>query len=376
MMKPFDALPPDTERALLRCDFNVPVANNTITDDHRIRASLPTINELLNAVEQVIITSHRGRPNGHDPDLSTAIIADHLRTLTDRTVHHVDDPLPSPDDIPDPDDAQIIVLENIRYVDGETSNASEVAEQLAALADIYVFDGFGVGHRQHSSTDAIQQYLPSHTGLNVEREQRVCDEILSESTDLHAIIGGAKLSTKIVVIDTLRTTATAIYLGGKMMLPFYAATGYNTGKTQIDEKHIDAAKDLVTDKIILPVDVAIGDSLDAGERRITPCDAIPDDALALDIGPDSVNNIFTGVENADYIVWNGPLGYYENDAFAAATKTVLHALAHHDAKVIIGGGDTGALVNQEDLTDSFYHVSTGGGAFLTLLETGSLPVLN
>ena len=376
MVRTLDALPTTTGRVLLRCDYNVPVEDGRITDDYRIKVSLPTIRELQGiGADQIIITAHRGRPDGHDPKLSTDIIADKLGELLGDNVYHADHPIPKPSDLPGPDEHQIILLENIRYVDGETEDSSTVAEQLAKLADVYVNDAFGAAHRCHSSTHAIQRYLPTYKGRQMEAEQSIGSTIRDHDGTAF-ILGGAKLSTKLDLLDTLHDNAATIHLGGTMFLPFLAAQDKTKGATPVDDEHIDAAKAMLSyHKIQLPQSVRTTDDLDNPSFIEThPSDTIPSDQYVGDVSPDDADGILTAVKQADLIVWNGPLGYYETEAFREATKTVMHGLTRVEAKVVIGGGDTGAIVSQAGLHDEFYHVSSGGGAFLTLLKNGSLPV--
>lgn len=378
MVRSLDTLPTNPGRILLRTDYNVPVADKHITDDYRIKVSLPTIRELEGVgAEQIIITAHRGRPDGHDPDLSTDIIADHLRDLLGEDIYHADHPIPQPSDLPSPDEHKIILLENIRFIDGETDDSDTVAERLANLADVYVNDAFGAAHRQHSSTHAVQRYLPSYKGRQMEAEESIGKQIRDHDNTAF-ILGGAKLSTKLDVIKTLHDNASTIHLGGTMFLPFLAAQDKSKGKTPVDNEHIEKAQTLLSYRnVTLPTGVKTTDDLDdPSDVETHPTDAIPNDQYVGDVSADEADAILTAAQQSNLIVWNGPLGYYETETFREATKTVMHGLSDTDADVIIGGGDTGAIVSEAGLHDEFYHVSSGGGAFLTLLKQGSLPVFD
>lgn len=376
MVRSLDTLEKTPGRVLLRCDYNVPIQDGQIIDDYRIRASVETIGELKGRAEQIIIVTHRGRPTGHDPNYSTKPIAEHLKTLLGHPVHHVTDPLPKPSTLPSPSQAPIILLENIRFVDGETTDSDHVAKRLADLADIYVNDAFGATHRQHSSTHAVQRFLPSYKGRQVEAEQLIGRRV-RQADGIYLILGGAKIQTKLDLADTFTDQARKISLGGTMHLPFYKANGLSIGNASIDDKHVDKARKISQDTIHVPEDMVVTDSLDQPTQHETVSkDAIPEDSLPADLGEQATNTIQEQADKADLIVWNGPLGYYETDAFARATNNVMEALSDADADIVIGGGDTAAIVNRNGNPSTFYHVSTGGGAFLTLLTTGELPAFN
>jgi phosphoglycerate kinase len=339
---------------------------------------LPTIRELEGiGADQIIITAHRGRPDGHDPELSTDIIADHLSDLLGEDMYHADYPIPKPSDLPGPEEHNIILLENIRYIDGETDNSDSVAQRLANLADAYVNDAFGAAHRQHSSTHAVQRYLPSYKGRQMEAEESIGKKIRDHDNTAF-ILGGAKLSTKLDLIEALHENASTIHLGGTMFLPFLAAQNQRTGKTSVDNNHVETAQTMLSyPNVALPDSVKTTDDLDDPSAVEThPSNSIPPEQCVGDISADEADAILTSVQRSDLIVWNGPLGYYETEAFREATKTVMHGLTDVDADVIIGGGDTGAIISEAGLQDEFYHVSSGGGAFLTLLKQGSLPVFD
>lgn len=362
-------------RVLLRLDLDLPVQDEEIQDDRRLRASHQTIQHLLDSgATQLIITGHRGRPKGHDPKLSTQPIANHLSKTLQQHVTHVDEPLPSPQQIPDPDDTTIVILENVRYVNGETEDNDAVAERLARLADSYVFDAFATSHRKHSSTHAIQRHLPAHTGFNVESELRAYHELKENTEELGMVLGGAKVKTKLNVLQALQDDLTTVCVAGTMMHSFFDAKDWETGQTEVNPDTVKTASAIPD--VILPETVKTAESPESESYDVVSPDNIPADAYALDVSDDTAKRFSQALAGADHVVWNGPLGYYENPVFASATEALIDELASHPGKVIIGGGDTGAIIEEHGRGDAFHHVSTGGGAFLTLLEHGSLPVVD
>ena len=373
----YEEIPESTHRVFLRTDYNVPIKKGKVQDTYRIKKSLGTIHGLLsNNVQQIVIGTHMGRPDGREEALSTRHLVTPLSELLDLEIHHVKETLPKPGDIPSSTQAKIVLLENLRFNNEEVYNENSYAKRLANLADIYVNDAFGVSHRKHASVDAITQYLPSFYGELIKKEVDVVKEVL-DNDSLVVILGGSKLAGKLPVIHKMTQKAQRVYIGGKMMLPFISRQGHSIGKASQDEKAERLISSVTNaDNLVLPTDVVVADTMEKPNRiQNVSIDNIPQTMYPLDIGKESVQTILEGVVDAEYVVWNGPLGYYENSLFAKATNTVLDALKDHQGKVIIGGGDTANAVHDRYSDDAFYHVSTGGGAFLTLLKDGSLPTI-
>jgi phosphoglycerate kinase len=378
------------KKVLLRCDFNVPMAKDgsgVITDDKRIRAALPTIQYLLEQNAAVIACSHMGKPKGEwKPELSMKPVAARLSELLGKEV------ILAADIVGEDAQAkaaalqpgQILLLENLRYDKGETKNNPEFAKALADLAGpdgVYVSDAFGTVHRAHASTAGVAAYLPAVSGFLIQKELEIIGGALAApKRPLVAILGGSKVSSKIGVINNLLEIADTVIIGGGMAFTFAAAQGGKIGASMLEADWQDYANDMVKKaadkgvKLLLPVDSVVADKFapDA-EAQVVPTDAIPDGWMGLDIGPKAVEDYCNAVADAGTVIWNGPMGVFEFDKFAAGTKAVAEALSKTDAITIIGGGDSAAAVQQLGYADKMTHISTGGGASLEFMEGKELP---
>jgi phosphoglycerate kinase len=364
------------KKVLLRSDLNVPLDDKgNILNDFRIKSSFPTIRELFRkGAKQVIIMSHLGRPKNKEKHLKMDKVAERILKLSGRKVIKVDDF----EDIPQYGQSSIIVLENLRFFEGEKKNDEEFAKKLASLADIYVNDAFGSCHREHASVHAVTKFIPSCVGLLVEKELEAFNFINDPQRPFTAILGGAKLETKIPMIQNLLDKVDNLLLGGAMIFTFYYAKNLEVGKSLIDRNQKVMAQILMNnEKLVLPEDIIIADDANVPTQVLTvPINKIPSFMIGLDIGNKTLNKYAKIVSESKIVVWNGPLGYYENKEFAKSTVELLKFLAsRHDTKVIIGGGDTASIVEELGLRDHFYHVSTGGGASMMLLEGKSLPAI-
>ncbi len=374
------------KKVLLRCDFNVPQNKETgeITSDKRIKAALPTIKYLLDNGAAVIACSHLGKPKGEwKPKLSLAPVAEHLSKLLDRPVIFANDIIG--------EDAkakaaalkpgEIMLLQNLRYDIREEKNDPEFAKELASLADIYVSDAFGTVHRAHASTAGVAAYLPAYAGLLVLKELSVMGKALEEpARPFVAVLGGAKVSDKIGVINNLLSKADTIIIGGGMAYTFIKAMGYEIGKSLLEEDKLDYARSMIEKakeknvKLLLPVDTAVGSEFAPDcERKVVKVSEIPADWMGMDIGPETIKLFSDAVKSAATVVWNGPMGVFEFDAFAHGTEAMAKALAESGAVTIVGGGDSAAAVEKLGYADKMTHISTGGGASLEFLEGLELP---
>ncbi|HEX6539844.1 MAG TPA: phosphoglycerate kinase [Candidatus Dormibacteraeota bacterium] len=371
-------------RVLLRVDFNVPMRDGRIVDDRRIRAAVPTINSLREHGARVVVVTHLGRPKGKpDAALSTAPLAAHLGEL-------LGVPVPVAADVAG-DSAQAMVealrggdvgmLENVRFEPGEEANDPAVAEALASLADVYVNDAFGTAHRAHASTEGVAHLLPAVAGRLMARELDVLGGVLQHpAPPLLAIIGGAKVSTKVAVLSNLMDRVDTLWVGGAMASTFFRAQGLKTGRSLVEEEHIDTARSLLSSAaakegtLQLPVDVVVAPSVDPdAPTTVVAADAIPDDLMVVDVGPATCERIAADSARAGTVVWNGPLGIYEIEAFAQGTRAVAGAVAASPAFTVIGGGDLAAAVEDAGVADKIDHISTGGGATIEFLEGRVLP---
>jgi phosphoglycerate kinase len=371
------------KRVLVRVDFNVPLQDGAVSDDRRIQAALPTIEYLLKHNAAVILMSHLGRPKGpDDEEFKMDPVATRLSELLDRPVKKLDDCVGSEVEaaVKAMQPGDVIVLENTRFHKGETKNDPELSKQLAALGEVYVNDAFGSAHRAHASTAGVTDYLrPAVAGFLLGKELDYLGRALSDpETPFLAILGGAKISDKIGVIQNLLTKVDGLLIGGGMANTFLAAKGLNLGKSLVEQEALETAKKLLDeaeDKLHLPVDAVIADRFAAeAEARIVPVDEVPTDWMVLDIGPATIAHFSNRLAAAKTVVWNGPMGVFEFPRFAEGTFAIAQALAGlEDATTIIGGGDSAAAVEQSGLANKMSHISTGGGASLEFLEGQTLP---
>jgi phosphoglycerate kinase len=377
------------KRVLVRADLNVPLDDSgKITDDTRIRAALPTVQDLIKKNAKVILCSHLGRPKAQVKDsLRLTPVANRLSELLGQTVVKTDDCIG--DAVKAQIDAlqngQVALLENLRFHAGEEKNDPEFTKQLAALADVYVNDAFGTAHRAHASTEGVTHYLkPSVAGYLIEKElQYLQSAIENPQKPLAAIIGGSKVSSKIGVIETLLEKVDKLLIGGGMIFTFYKASGLNVGKSLVEDDKLELAKSLEAKakekgvEFLLPTDVVIADNFaaDANSQTVS-IDAIPDGWMGLDIGPDSIKLFQDALSDCKTVIWNGPMGVFEFDKFAVGTEAIARSLSDltkTGATTIIGGGDSVAAVEKVGVADQMSHISTGGGASLELLEGKELP---
>ncbi len=373
---------------LLRTDYNVPISGGIVSDDFRIRQSLPTIEYLRTNRCKVVICSHLGRPGGRPaPDLSLDVVADRLRDLTGVEVQFVPEAVGPQVEmaVKQLQPTQILMLENLRFYPGEEGNDRDFARRLSQPVEYFVQDAFGVVHRQHASTVAITEFLPAVAGLLVEKEVKALRlAIENPIRPLVAIIGGAKITDKIDLIEKFILRANTIIIGGAMANTFLKASGYEVGKSVIDEAEIGEAKRILKEvdrahvELILPTqDLGVAyDVSQQAERRDVPLDQVSKDDIILDFGEESLKRVLSVVEHAGSVIWNGPLGMYEIPAFAYGSETLAKFIAEKKINCIVGGGDTAGLVHSLGLNGSFTHVSTGGGASLELLSGKELPGVN
>jgi phosphoglycerate kinase len=385
------------KRVLVRVDFNVPLETGPptqpteptepirVADDTRIRAALPTIEELRAKGAKLVLVSHLGRPKDHEPELSLRPVAERLSELTKGSVKlapgtHGPDVAELVDHMSSGD---IVLLENIRYEPGETKNDPELAGELAELADVYVNDAFGAAHRAHASTEGVARKVPEHAaGLLLEREVTTLTGLLKNpSRPLVAVLGGAKVSDKLGVIEAFERVADQILIGGAMCFPFLKAQGHAVGNSLCADEDVELARAVIAGSggadqaaIQLPSDLVIADRFDAGAEAV-PLDGVdvPDGMMGLDIGPRSAEAYATLVTTAGTVFWNGPMGAFELAPFAAGTRTVAEAVAASAAVTVVGGGDSAAALQRFGLADQVTHLSTGGGAALELIEGKALP---
>lgn len=376
------------KRVMIRVDYNVPYDKSmNITDDTRITATLPTINYCLERDARVILVSHLGRPKGKaDPSMSLKPVATRLSALLKKEVTFVDKPL-GPEVqgvIAGMKGGDIVLLENIRFYAGEEKNDVELGKQLATLCDVYIDDAFAAAHRGHSSNDAITKFVPVvAAGFLLKDEIEYFNKAMGNpKRPLAAIIGGAKVSTKIEVLENILGKVDMLLIGGGMAFTFYKAKGLNVGKSLLEADQVDTAKkilDLAASKkveLLLPVDVVIAPELsNDAPRTVVPADKIPSDQMGLDIGPETIKLFTEKLKKAQTVIWNGPMGAFETPAFATGTNTIAHILAEGTCLSIVGGGDSVTAVNQAGVADRISYISTGGGAFLELMEGKKLPAI-
>jgi phosphoglycerate kinase len=360
------------KRVFVRVDFNVPLKDGVIGDDARIRAALPTLEELRRRGARLLLAAHLGRPKGRDLDFSLAPVAARLTELLGTDVTLAADL----DSVPDGD---VVMLENVRFEAGETKDDEALAQRYAALADAYVNDAFGAAHRAHASTHAIAKLLPSAAGLLLQREVETLTGILADPRrPLVAIVGGAKVTDKIGVLEAFLEKADTILIGGAMQFPFFKAQGHDVGSSLCEEAGIPEAERVLAaasgDQLKLPVDIVCGEAFDAS-TPVTEVDGVdvPEGLMGLDVGPKTAAAYSDIIKNAGTVFWNGPMGAFELAPFAAGTRAVAEAVAASDATTVVGGGDSAAALRQFGLEDQVTHLSTGGGASLELIEGKTLP---
>ncbi len=376
------------KRVLCRCDFNVPTKEGKITSDKRIVAAMPTITYLVNHGAKVILCSHMGKPKGEwKPELSLKVVADRISELLGKQVIMAADVVGEDAKAKAAAlrDGDVMLLENVRYMKGETKNDPELSKELASMADIFVNDAFGTAHRAHSSTAGVADYLPAVSGFLVQKEVSIMGKALADpERPFVAILGGAKVSDKLNVINNLLEKVDTLIIGGGMAYTFLAAKGYSVGKSLLDSEKIDYCRDMMAKaqnrgvKLLLPVDTVVAASfpnpIDAPiEVHTVGVDAIAENVEGMDIGEKTRVLFADAVKNAKTVVWNGPMGVFENPTLAAGTIAVAQALADSDAVTIVGGGDSAAACEQLGFAHKITHISTGGGASLEFLEGLELP---
>lgn len=375
------------KKVLVRCDFNVPLdENQNITDDRRIRSSLPTIQYLIEEGARVILMSHLGRPKGEaNPKFSLLPVANRLSELLEKEVVFAKDDLvisqAVKDKIDELKDGDVALLENTRFRKEEEKNDENFAKELASLGETYVNDAFGTSHRAHASNVGVSSYLPSAVGFLVEKEISIMGKALEDpERPFVAILGGAKVSDKIGVIENLLDKVDSILIGGGMAYTFLKAQGYEIGQSLLEEDKMDLALSLIEKakdkgvKLLLPVDITIAKEFkNDTEIRIAGIDSIPEDWMGLDIGPETLKLFSEEISKAKTVIWNGPTGVFEMENFSKGTYGIAKALVDSDATTIVGGGDSASAVEKAGYAAQITHVSTGGGASLELLEGKVLP---
>jgi phosphoglycerate kinase len=383
-VKTLDDVDVEDKRVLDRVDFNVPLEDGRITDDTRIRAALPTIEELRKRRARLVLAAHLGRPKDREPELSMRPVADRLAELSGADVTlapgvvgsdveaFADKLLPG----------DVLMLENVRYEPGETKNDPELARGLARLADVYVDDAFGAAHRAHASTEGVAHLVPQRAaGRLLQREVDTLEGLFRDPRrPLVAVLGGAKVTDKIGVIDRFLEVADALLIGGAMAFPFLAVQGHSIGDSKCAEDDLEPARRALEAAVRshcrfeLPVDLVLGDRFDAGAQT-QPLDGVdvPDGWMGLDVGPRTAAAFAKEIGAAGTVFWNGPMGAFELEPFAAGTRTVAEAVADASAETVVGGGDSAAALHRFGLADRVTHLSTGGGASLELVEGKKLP---
>jgi len=372
------------KRVFVRVDFNVPMENGEITDDTRIRAAIPTIQQLVNSGAKVILASHLGRPKGEvKEEMRLTQVGKHLSELIGKQVIKLDESIGTEveNTVANMEEGDIVLLENVRFHKGEEKNDEELSKSFAKLADLYVNDAFGAAHRAHSSTEGIAKFVPGVSGLLMEKELDVLGKAISNpDRPFTAIIGGAKVKDKIGVIDNLLDIVDHLIIGGGLSFTFIKAQGHSIGKSLLEEDKIELAKSFIEKakekgvQLHMPIDAVVANefSKDA-ETKVVAIDEIPEDWMGLDIGPKTAEQYASIIKDSKLIIWNGPMGVFEMDKFANGTKTVAQAMAETKGYTIIGGGDSAAAVEKFEVANLMDHISTGGGASLELMEGKALP---
>lgn len=376
----------DGKRVLMRVDFNVPLADGVVTDDTRIKAAIPTIQYLVDHGAKVVLMSHLGRPKGDgvEPELSLKPAADKLAELTGLDVTFVPDTYgeQAAEAVAAMEPGQVVVLENVRFDKREKKNDPEIAEKLSALGDIFVLDAFGTAHRAQGSVVGPAAKLPAVAGFLLEKEVDTLTNIFEDpERPFVAIVGGSKVSSKIGVLDHLLDSVDTLIIGGGMAYTFFLAKGYSVGTSLQEPDWVDRAREMMEKaekngvKLLLPVDNVVADHFGPDAVGVVvKSDAIPDDMMGMDIGPETAQLYADAIAGAKTVFWNGPMGVFEFDQFSDGTKAVAMAVAdNEDCTSIIGGGDSVAAVNKFDLADKMSWISTGGGASMELVEGKALP---
>ncbi len=369
------------KRVLVRVDFNVPVKGGEVTDDTRIRRALPTLRDLLERGARPVLISHLGRPKGEpDPKYAMDPVAERLEELLGAPVQKLDGAVGPEIEaaLAHAPEGGVTLLENSRFYPGETKNDPELAEGLAALAELYVNDAFGAAHRAHATTVGVAEKLPAAAGLLMQEELDYLDSVLrTPERPFVAILGGAKVSDKLGVIESLLGVADTLLIGGAMCFTFFKAQGYEIGKSLVEDDYLEEAKRLLGeagDKLVLPVDVVVAEAMEEGvEAGVVPVSEVPAGMMGLDVGPETVETFRSYITDARTVFWNGPMGVFEIDAFAKGTEGVARAVAESGATSIVGGGDSVAAVRKLGLEKEMSFISTGGGASLEYVEGKELP---
>ncbi|UVI30589.1 phosphoglycerate kinase [Paenibacillus spongiae] len=372
------------KRVFVRVDFNVPLENGAITDDKRIRETLPTINYLIERGARVILASHLGRPKGQVvEELRLTPVAARLSELLGKPVNKADAAIGGEVEALAAalKDGEVLLLENVRFYAGEEKNDAELAQSFAKLADLFVNDAFGAAHRAHASTEGIAHHLPAVSGLLMERELDVLGKALNNpERPFTAIVGGSKVKDKIDVINKMIEIADNIVIGGGLSYTFYKAQGYEIGKSLVDNEKLDLALGFINKakemgkNFLLPVDIVVTDDFSAdANTKIVDIDGIPADWEGIDIGPKTREIYADVIKNSKLVVWNGPMGVFEIEPFSHGTQAVARACAETSGYTVIGGGDSAAAAEKFGLADKMDHISTGGGASLEFMEGKALP---
>ncbi|MBU3674127.1 MAG: phosphoglycerate kinase [Solirubrobacteraceae bacterium] len=383
-MRTLDDIDLAGRRVFVRVDFNVPLQDGAVADDARIRAALPTLERLRHEGCSLVLASHLGRPEGVDPGLSMGPVAARLAEITGWPVKLAPAVVgPAVEEAAAAlEPGEVLLLENVRFEEGETKNDPALAEAYARLADAYVDDAFGAAHRAHASNAAVTGALePSAAGLLLQREVETITGIVREpERPLVAIVGGAKVTDKIGILDELLGKADTILVGGAMCFPFFRALGHPTGDSLCHEEDLEPAARVLADArgaratLELPVDLVIGEAFDAdAPHRVLESVDVPDGWMGLDIGPATAGAYAAAIAGAGSVLWNGPMGAFEMEPFAAGTRAVAEAVAECPGTTVVGGGDSAAALARFGLADRVDHLSTGGGATLELLEGATLP---
>lgn len=372
------------KRVFVRVDFNVPMEDGKVADDTRIRAAIPTIEQLISKGAKVILASHLGRPKGEvKEEMRLTAVGERLSELINKPVKKLDESVGAivESTVNKMNNGDIVLLENVRFHKGEEKNDEELAKNFARLADIYVNDAFGTAHRAHASTEGIAKFIPAVSGLLMEKELEVLGKALSNpERPFTAIIGGAKVKDKIGVIENLLDKVDNLIIGGGLSFTFVKAQGYEIGKSLLEEDKIELARRFIEKakekgvNLYMPVDAVVAKEFSPdAEAEVVDIDQIPEDRMGLDIGPKTAEKYAEVIKDSKLIIWNGPMGVFEMDKFAEGTKKVAEAMAETKGYTIIGGGDSAAAVEKFGVANKMDHISTGGGASLELMEGRNLP---